>query len=114
MGLQLTEVQTEKQFADVAVVEHEAYSKPFNSFWEVLKGPDIAECTARQWSWHAATPNSHWLKVNDEETGEAIGAAEWIVHKENPFVQSSEPLTATWWPEGRLRYKGYVIELTTY
>lgn len=102
MSLQISEVQTESEFTEVVAIEHEAYSKPLNGFWEILKGPSASECATRQWSWHTAESGSHWLKVTDSKTGKAVGAAEWIVHESNPFAKPSLPLEAYWWPEGTL------------
>lgn len=45
MNFQLTEIENEAQFAELVKTEFLAYEKPFNAFWEVLKGPNIEECT---------------------------------------------------------------------
>ena len=103
MPLQLAEVQTKAEMAEIVSVEWEAYSKPLNSFWDIQKGPSIEECTERQWAWHEAEPGSHWLKVVDRELGQVVGGAEWIIHKTDPFLKPPMPMTAYWWPEGTWR-----------
>ena len=101
MPLQLSEVKTESEIIDIVTVAHEAYSEPLNTFWEVFKGPSIAECSARVWSWHGEEqPGSHWLKITDVETNETVGAAQWIIHTSNPYEMPEPPLKAYWWPEG--------------
>jgi hypothetical protein len=98
MSFHLSEIKNEAEFAELVEVERLAYQKPYNAFWEVLKGPNVQECARRQWSWHIGTPGSHWLKVTDED--KVIGGAEWIVHEKNPFETPQPIITGTWWPEG--------------
>jgi hypothetical protein len=98
MSFQLSEIKDEAEFSELVEVEHLAYQKPYNAFWEVLKGPNIPECARRQWSWHTGTPGSHWLKVTDRD--KVIGGAEWIVHEKNPFETPQPIIAGTWWPEG--------------
>ena len=102
MPLQLAEVSNEAEFADVVAVEHEAFSNPPNSFWFALRGPSIAECTARQWAEHTTDPKSHWLKVTDSDTQQIAGAAQWVIHETDPFATPVPAATADWWPEGKL------------
>jgi len=101
MPFQLSEVKSQAELAEVVKVEHLAYEKPYNAFWEVLKGPSVEECAARQWAWHIGTPGSHWLKVTDGD--EVIGAAEWVIHEKSPFETAQPLITATWWPQSPLK-----------
>ncbi|KAF7864400.1 hypothetical protein EAF04_006534 [Stromatinia cepivora] len=101
MALQISEITNKADFAELVKVEHRAYASPFNTVWELLKGPNVEECAERQWAWHMGTPNSHWLTVKDGD--KAISGAEWIVHETNPFLKPQPPVTATWWPEGPLK-----------
>lgn len=96
MSFQLSEIKDEAEFLELVEVEHLAYEKPYNAFWEVLKGPNIQECAQRQWAWHTGTPGSHWLKVTDGH--KVIGGGEWIVHEKSEKPQPI--ITGTWWPEG--------------
>ncbi|CAG8948726.1 hypothetical protein HYFRA_00001847 [Hymenoscyphus fraxineus] len=101
MSFQLSEVKREAEFRDLVETEYLAYQKPYNAFWEVLKGPNVEECTQRQWSWHTGTKGSHWLKVTENEN--VIGGAEWIVHEKAPFETPQPIIKADWWPEGPLK-----------
>ena len=101
MPLELKQLCTKDEFTTLVEVEREAYSKPFNSGWEILKGPSLEECRERQWAWHTADPKSKWFYVADTEAGEVIGGAEWIVHRTDPFENSSpRSLKVTWWDDG--------------
>ena len=101
MPLKLKRVQTKEEFDPVVIVEHEAYSQPANSFWEILKGPSIEECQDRQWNWHTIDPKSNWFYVHDTESDEAVGGAQWIVNETDPFEQPAPALRATWWENSR-------------
>ncbi|PQE29146.1 hypothetical protein CJF30_00004173 [Rutstroemia sp. NJR-2017a BBW] len=103
MTFQVSEATNSTEFAEVIKAEHEAYEEPFNTFWKVMKGPNIDECTERQWIWHKSMPNSRWLKVEDKDTGKVIGGAEWMVHETNPFETPQPALPAYWWPEGPMK-----------
>src|SRR3954447_8762258 len=98
MALQMSEVTNAAEFTEVVKVEHKAYAMPANGFWEALKGPNIEECTERQWGWHTGTPDSHWLTVRDGE--DVISGAQWIIYKTNPFLTPQPTVKANWWPEG--------------
>jgi hypothetical protein len=100
MPLKLNEVTTDAEFGPIVAAEHEAYSKPFNGFWEILKGPSQDECCARQLSWHKSDPTSHWLYVTDTDTKEVIGGMQWNIHETNPYANGPTTLPAYWWPEG--------------
>lgn len=100
MPLKLHELTKDEEFKAVCDVEHEAYSHPFNGVWEITTGSSPEDCCARQLAWHNADPNSHWLYVTDDETGQVIGGAQWIVHRTNPYVVEQPVKTAYWLPEG--------------
>lgn len=100
MPLKLHELKNDDDFKAVVEVEHEAYSNPFNGVWEITKGTSQEECRARQLSWHKNDPNSTWLYVTDEETGEVIGGAQWFVYRTNPYAVEQPMRTAYWLPDG--------------
>ena len=102
MSLHLSEVTNKSDFSSVVVVEHEAYSTPFNAFWEALKGPSIDECTSRQWAWHEGTKGSHWLQIKDSN-GHVVGGGQWVIYETNPFAEQQPPLKADWWPDGKYK-----------
>ncbi|KAI0116465.1 hypothetical protein GGR51DRAFT_555490 [Nemania sp. FL0031] len=97
MSLKLHELTTEDEFQLVMDVEFEAYSKPFNGFWDLLVGASRDEWRARQWSWHTGDPSSHWVYVTDDTTGHVIGATNWNIHNtKSPWVEGAPVLTAYW------------------
>lgn len=100
MPLELKPVQSKDQFLPVVALEHDVYSNPSNSFWEMIKGPSVEECCERQWSWHVATQQSDWLLVEDSDSQEVVGAIEWILHETNPYEKPQPPADATWWEDG--------------
>lgn len=99
MPLVVSEVSSMEEFRPIVEVEWEAYDTPNNPFWNILKGSSIEECTVRQWAWHSAVPGSRWIKVLDSENGRIVGAAEWIIHEQNPFQTAHPPLEVSWWPD---------------
>jgi len=101
MSLQISEVNSKEEFAEVVKVEFLAYEKPYNAFWEILKGPSIEENTDRNWASHLNTQDDHWLQVKKGD--QVVGAAEWIIHEKNPFEDPQPIPEATWWPEGHLK-----------
>lgn len=100
MPVELHELSTDAEFRPIVAAEYEAYSKPFNGFWEILKGPSQEECAGRQLSWHKGDPTSHWLYVADTDTKEVVGAMQWNIHEANPYANGPPALPAYWWPEG--------------
>ncbi|KAI0886765.1 uncharacterized protein GGS22DRAFT_117296 [Annulohypoxylon maeteangense] len=104
--LRLHELSSDEEFKPLVDVEHEAYSKPLNGVWEILKGSSRDEFCARQLSWHKSDPTSNWIYVTDEATGEVIGGTQWNIHKTNPFAVERTPLTAYWLPEGTMKQIG--------
>jgi len=74
---------------------------PQSTLWQVMKGPNIQECTERQWAWHQSMPNSRWLEVKDND--KIVGAANWIIYEKNPFEEPQPMLSAYWYPEGPIR-----------
>jgi len=84
------------------VAEYEGYAKPFNGFWEILKGPSQEETCARQLSWHKADPTGHWLYVVDTDTKEVVGGVQWNIHETNPYANGPPTLPAYRFPEGMI------------
>lgn len=79
-------------------------ASPFSGFWEVLKAPSQKERAARQWSWHAPDPGTHWLYVtNDDAGGEVLAATQRNIYEANPYANGPPTLPANWRSEGALR-----------
>lgn len=116
MPLKLHELTTGDEFKLVVHVELEAYSEPFNGFWEMLKGSSEDELCARQLSWHRNDPSSHWLYVIDEDSGDVVGGMQWNIYNTNPYATEQSPLTAYWFPDGPTRRVGnqLLLGLTTH
>ncbi|KAI9744830.1 MAG: hypothetical protein M1818_001755 [Claussenomyces sp. TS43310] len=103
MPFSLHKVTADAEFGPIVAVEHEAYSKPYNGLWAILKGPSQEDFCARQLSWHKSDPSSHWLYVTDEGSKEVVGAAGWNIHETNPYANGAPVILANWWPEGNLK-----------
>ena len=73
MTLQLSELSSDVEFHELMSVLYNAYSHPYNGFWDMFKGKSGEECTARYTEWHNADPTSHWVYVTDTETGRIVG-----------------------------------------
>ena len=114
-NFQTLPLETEADFLEMMTACWEAFETPFEPFLRVvfyLSGPTPED--RRQSIQAAATmmkalqdmsPNSHWIKVIDTATGKLVGAANWVVHKEDPYAgkEESGPVVAFWWPEGEGR-----------
>lgn len=121
MPLVLKECQDRSTFSRIIDCEWSAYYNPYHPFMQVLfpvlgyspssRTAAIQESKDRQWQWHSGDPasTSHWLYVEDDQTGEVVGGAQWYVHEKNPFEEEEEEgprpkkLEAYWWPEGECR-----------
>lgn len=113
MPLALKECSDQSTFSRVIDCEWAGYYNPYHPFMQVLfpvlggspesRAAAIQESKERQWQWHSADPTSHWLYVEDDETGEVIGGAQWHIHEKNPFEGPQPKLEAYWWPEGECR-----------
>src|ERR1700709_975366 len=99
MPVELHELSTDAEFRPIVTAEYEAYSKPFNSFWEILKGPSQEECAARQLAWHKGDPTSHWLYVADTDTREVVCGRPWSFANRDWCGFGPPALPAYWWPE---------------
>ena len=104
MSLKLLEIESEEQFKPIGKLLIDGYEKPFNSFWELLKGDGEEELIDRFWQWHQSTPDSHWTIIKDNEDS-VIGAAQWIVHEKSPFEQGNPISPPYWWSDGILILK---------
>lgn len=113
MPLTLKECTDSSTFSHIVDCEWAGYYNPYHPFMQVLfpvfgatpaaRAAAIQESKARQWAWHSADPTSHWLYVQNDETGEVVGGAQWHVHETNPFEEAQPKLEAYWWPEGECR-----------
>ncbi|TGO57092.1 hypothetical protein BOTNAR_0208g00040 [Botryotinia narcissicola] len=68
---------------------------------------------SQDWFWnnHTHTPGSHWITVRDRETGEVVGAANWLVNEKNIFPSPMPKIEAEWWPEGEGReFANFVLK----
>lgn len=93
------EATTHAEFISIVRVEAESYSNPPNTFWEVMKGPSLDECTSRQAQWNEIDPSSHWIYAKDAQTDEIVGAMNWNIHEKNPYASAGEGPPFYWWPE---------------
>ena len=113
MPLVLKECLDRSTFAHVVDCEWAAYYNPYHPFMQVLfpdlggspssRAAAIEESKERQWQWHSGDATSHWLYVEDDESGEIVGGAQWHVHETNPFEGPQPKLEAYWWPEGECK-----------
>ncbi|KAI4231319.1 MAG: hypothetical protein L6R40_007764 [Gallowayella cf. fulva] len=113
MVLILHEVVSDDEFAAIIGCEWSSYETPYNGFFQIYcpitgTGPDarleaLKESTDRQLAWHREDATSHWLKVVDSESGQVVGAAQWNIYRENPYLNGVEHTDAFWWPEGEGR-----------
>lgn len=100
MPLKLNELTSDDEFPGLVATLYNSYSKPYNGFWDILKGNSEEECQARYMQWHKADPTSHWIYVTDTETGQVIGGAQWNIFEKNPYLESKPPMAAYWIQEG--------------
>jgi hypothetical protein len=91
---------TAHDFTAIAVTEELAYTQPYNSFYEILRGDSIVDFAARQAAGHVADPTSFWCYVVDDETGIVAGAMGWNLHENCPDWKAVN-LQATWIPTGK-------------
>jgi hypothetical protein len=98
------------QILDVIWVANYTPFEPFvQLFFPVLgytsahREAAIVESKERFWSQHQADPSSHWYYAFDTVTGTAVGCAQWVISKSNPFAAGVPKLQAPWWPEGECR-----------
>lgn len=113
MPLALKECLDRSTFSRIVDCEWAAYYNPYHPFMQVLfpvlggspesRTAAIEESKERQWQWHRGDPTSHWLYVEDDQTGEVFGGAQWHVHEKNPFDGPQPKLEAYWWPEGECK-----------
>ncbi|MCJ1347266.1 hypothetical protein MMC31_005488, partial [Peltigera leucophlebia] len=110
MPLEVYEVKTDADWDEIVLLQVVSYETPFNPFLVLFASPlgsreeIIQETKVRQRQWHEADPTSRWIKVVDNETGKAIGGAQWNIHETNPYAKPPEkPLSAYWWPGGEER-----------
>jgi hypothetical protein len=93
---------TTHDFTAIAVTEELAYTQPYNTFYEILRGDSVVDFAARQAAWHIADPTSFWCYVVDEETGVVAGAMGWNLNEKCPDWKTIG-LKADWIPEGKSR-----------
>ena len=113
MPLILKECLDRSTFSRVVDCEWAAYYNPYHPFMQVLfpvlggspesRTAAIEESKERQWQWHSDDATSHWFYVEDEQSGEVVGGAQWHVHEKNPFEGPQTKLEAYWWPEGECK-----------
>ncbi len=113
MPLTLKECNDFGTFSSIVDCEWKGYYNPYHTFMQVLfpvfgatteaRAAAIQESKERQWQWHTGDPTSHWLYVEDSETSQVIGGAQWHVHETNPWAERRPKLEAYWWPEGECK-----------
>ncbi|KAF7858520.1 hypothetical protein EAF04_009120 [Stromatinia cepivora] len=111
MSLQIQEVTTAVEFAEVVKVQADAFDSPINvssrMFYPVLgNGPTarldaVKGLIARQWYRHSVDDCSHWLKVADSNLGgKVVGGGCWRIVQTHEKPMAIDP----WWlPEGEKR-----------
>ncbi|KAL9106736.1 MAG: hypothetical protein Q9227_008306 [Pyrenula ochraceoflavens] len=102
MTLKLSEVTTDAEFHRVMTALFDAYSYPYDGFWEIYKGgPSFTEqeCISRFNSWRKADPTQHWVYVTDTDTDEVAGATQWNVHERSPFETAQGKWEVDWLEE---------------
>jgi hypothetical protein len=100
MALKVKEVTSDEVFPRLVATLHESYSKPYNGFWDIFKGRSGEECQTRFAQWHNSDPTSHWIYVEETETGQIIGATQWNIYEKNPYAEAKPPMAAYWIEEG--------------
>ena len=95
------EVTSDEVFPRLMATLHESYSKPYNGFWDIFKGKSEEECQTRFAQWHNSDPTSHWIYVEETETGQIIGATQWNVFEKTPYAELKPPMAAYWIVEDR-------------
>lgn len=95
MALKVKEVTSDEVFPRLVATLHESYSKPYNGFWDIFKGRSGEECQTRFAQWHNSDPTSHWIYVEETETGQIIGATQWNITKRTHMQKPSHPWRLT-------------------
>ena len=113
MPLVLKECIDQTTFSHIIDCEWAGYYNPYHPFMQLLfpvlggspssRDAAIEESKERQWQWHSGDATSHWLYIEDDQTGEVVGGAQWHVHEKNPFEEEGEKMDAYWWPEGECK-----------
>lgn len=112
--MELRVFENDAEFDEMMPACWEAFENPFVSFLRIVcymrgetqedRKDAIEASAARMRALHQMSPNSHWIKVIETETGRMIGAADWLIHKDNPYSSTQEkPIVAFSWPEGEGR-----------
>jgi len=112
MPLELHEVKTAGEFAEVIQVQADAFDVPMSVssrlFYPVLdQGPTaredaIAGLVCRQWYVHCIDPTSRWLKVIDTERGgKVVAGAQWLIV--DTYAEKAPSIDPFWLPEGEKR-----------
>lgn len=100
MALKLSEIKSDEEFQPLMETLYDAYSHPYNGFWDMFKGESSEDCTKRFTQGHNADPSSHWIYVTDTETGKVVGGTQWCIYEKNPFETPGPKLSASWIKEG--------------
>jgi len=107
------EITTEADFNALVDCLWDAYCTPYIPFMQILfpifadteEGYEtaVALSKASLWAQHTNDQTSHWIALEDSETGEVCAGAHWNFHKVSPFINGAPKLVATWYPEGEGR-----------
>jgi len=100
MSLQLIELKSDEEFKPLMETLYDAYTHPYNGFWDMFKGESEEECLQRFTQWHKGDPTSHWLYVTDKKTGKVLGGTQWNIYEKNPFEKPGPKFAAYWIKEG--------------
>jgi hypothetical protein len=112
MPLQLVDLDTQRDWSELAQAMLESYEEPKQSLYDLFfpvlgKGPGARDAAlkdhaARLQEWDEHDPDGFWHKVVDPDSGAMVAAALWRLHHENPFTEH-EDHTADYYPEGSQR-----------
>jgi GNAT superfamily N-acetyltransferase len=103
MPFELKEVTDDKDFNEILPLLYAAFSEPYNSLlkWFVpihtTFGEAIEDFKGRIMRSWKASPQLHWIKVTDTDTGKIIGAAEWEVRDTVEKPQGLTPPVNPYW-----------------
>ena len=76
---------------------------PINPLSPYDPTPAIQAASERLWKSHRGNPASHWIVVDDEESGEIVGGGQWEIFETNPFANGIPKIDVHWWPAGEGR-----------
>ncbi|KAF2188671.1 hypothetical protein K469DRAFT_565438 [Zopfia rhizophila CBS 207.26] len=109
----LKQASTKQEMDGIMDVIWAANYTPYDPFAQIFfpilgflpgdREASITESKERFWSIHQSDPSSNWLYVEDVQTSDPVGCAQWQIFLHNPFPDGPPNLQAPWWPKGECR-----------